>query len=59
MEDIKKMRRIKDHIAYAIRSDEVSPFIPVFIIREDAEMLVRWLDNKILFEQTYGKEGTP
>lgn len=59
MEDVKKMRRIKDHLAYALKSDAAAPFIPVWIIREDAEMLVRWLDNKILFEQSYGKEGKP
>ena len=60
MADInKRMLTVKNILISAIRMNGDQPFIPLWLAKEDAEMLIRWLDAKIMFEQTYGKEGTP
>lgn len=59
MEDVKKMRRVRDHIACAVKDHKDHPSVLLWLSKEDAEMLHHWLNNKILYEETYGKEGTP
>lgn len=59
MEDVKRMKYVRNLLRNAIANEIDVPFIPIWLQKEDIEMLVRWLDIKIIFEQTYGKEGKP
>lgn len=58
MENFKKrMLMVKNILIQAIRSSGDAPYVPLWLPKEDVEMLIRWLNGRILYEQTYGKEG--
>lgn len=59
MEDVKRMQVINNLIINAIKGYSDYPSVLIWLTKEDAEMLHHWLNNKILYEKTYGKEGTP
>lgn len=59
MADVKRMQVVNQLIIDAIKGCNDYPNVLLWLSKEDAEMLHHWLNNKILWEQTYGKEGTP
>lgn len=59
MEDIKRMKRIKELLIDSKRSDDKFSFLHIWLPSGDVDLLIQWLDDKIRWEQSYGKEGTP